>query len=363
MFGRASSLLRRFRVTALLGAGLALATTPLMARSSTDHPSAGMAVSGSDSARILPPAGALVEPYANAGYRLSIKDGEARTEVEVAPLGSRSPFKAPATESQTGPVFRLARTLTVDSTTEFDAASRILSWVARNISYHLDRSESQDAARVLERRSGYCTGISRLTVALLTSVGLKAREVAGVVLSNDKGGPNGYHRWVEIHLADVGWVFSDPLYSHHYVPASYLRLADETLDPAKGIDGVLIERSDKVAVVDLSPAAGPGIRARRNSARRLAGAVQVSVVSEAQGMAVLENGTRRLLHVLVGGETTFLGLDPGEYRLRVMLTGRGVVERRVEVVGVQRTTIDLAAIFSPRRAKKPGLAPTIGGLE
>lgn len=360
---RAPSLFLRLRLGALIGAGLVLLAPPLTARSSTDHPSVGMAVSGSDSARMLAPAGARVEAYENSGYRLVLEEGEARVDVETGPVGSRSPFKAPAPNSESDAIFRLARTLTVDADTEFNAASRILSWVARNISYHLDRGESQEAAHVLQRRTGYCTGISRLTVGLLQAVGLRAREVAGVVLANDKDGPSGYHRWVEIHFADVGWVFSDPLYSHHFVPASYLRLADESLQPAKGLEGVLIERVDNLAVVDLSPSAGPGIRARRNTTRRLAAAVQVSVATGAQGMAVLENGTRRLLHVLVGGEATFLGLEPGEYRLRVMLTGRGVVERRIEVIGVQRTTIDLAALFSSRRAQRSGATPTIGDLE
>lgn len=343
-----------------VGCLLLWATVTAMAAAES---SGGLAVSGTDRSRMLAPAGAQVEAYENTGYRLTLKDGEAHIEVQVEALESRSPFKAPSAEQGMGPILRLARSLTVGSTTEFEATSRILSWVSRNISYHLDRSQSQDAEAVLERRSGYCTGISRLTVQLLSAAGLEAREVAGVVLSNDKDGPNGYHRWVEIHYQDVGWVYSDPLFSHHYVPATYLRLADESLALDKGIEGILLERVDEVAVVDLAPSAGPGIRSRRNTDRRLAGALQVSVASGAQGMAVLENGTRRLLHMLIGGETTFLGLEPGEYRLRVMLTGRGVVEKRIEVVGVQRTTIDLAASFPPRRAQAPGLAPTIGGLE
>ena len=323
----------------------------------------GFAVDGGDTARMLPPAGAVVESYSNAGYQLIQEGGEARVSVAVAPLESRSSFEPPTLTSEGDPVARLARTLSLGATTEYEAISRVLSWVARNIEYRLDRSESQESKVVLERRTGYCTGIARLTVALLSSIGIEAREVAGFVYSDGVEGPQGFHRWIEARLSDVGWVYSDPLFSHHYVPASYLRLASERIEPARGIEGVLIERRDEIAAVDLSLNAGPGIRIRRNNDRRLAAALQISVESGGAGLAVLESKSRRFRHLLVGGATTFLGLEPGQYHLRVMLTGHDVVERRIEVVGRQRTTITLAASMPSERTAPSDVDATVGGLE
>lgn len=323
----------------------------------------GWAVEGSDAARMLPPAGAAIESYTNAGYSLDYSDGEAEVSVSLEPLGSYSPFHVPVARENPDPIFRLSRALTLNAATELEAVSRVLSWVARNITYRLDRRESQSADEVLERRAGYCTGIARLTVTMLDSIGIEAREVAGFVYSSDESGPSGYHRWIETRYKDVGWVFSDPHFSHHYVPAGYLRLASERLQVSRGLEGVLLERRDSVTVVDLSPAAGPGIRARRNSERRLAAALQISVESRARGLAVLEGDSRRRTHTLVNGQATFLGLEPGHYRLQVMLAGRGVVERRVELVGRQRATLNLAASFHSGRAGTDDSTPTMGDLE
>jgi transglutaminase-like putative cysteine protease len=92
----------------------------------------------------------------------------------------------------------------------------------------------QDAPTVLRRRTAYCTGTARLAVALLTAVGIEAREVPGYVYASagsDDVRP-GFHRWIEVRYPDRGWAFSDPLASQHFVPATYLRLAAESLEVA-----------------------------------------------------------------------------------------------------------------------------------
>ena len=53
-------------------------------------------VAGDDWALVLPPAGAIFEPYENAGYRLTLGEaGAARIEVDLAPLASDAPFELP----------------------------------------------------------------------------------------------------------------------------------------------------------------------------------------------------------------------------------------------------------------------------
>ena len=301
-----------------------------------------LAVEGVDQARLLPPAGAQVEDYGNAGYRLRWIDDEIKIEVDTSPLASETPFDPPRSDAD-GPIARLARGLTAGAETRYEAISRVLGWVARDLEYELDRSQPQSAEAVLVRRSGYCTGIARLSVALLAAVDIPAREVAGYVVGSEPGRPSGYHRWIEAYLPDRGWVFSDPLATHHYVPATYLRLAGEELEPARGTEGLLLERRDTVATVDLYPLASPGVTARRNSDRQLAASLRVRLEDQSTGTAVLEGASERRTHALIDGSTTFVGLDPGSYRLRLLLPGRGVLESPVELPGRVRKALLIRA--------------------
>ncbi|MEM9553270.1 MAG: transglutaminase-like domain-containing protein [Acidobacteriota bacterium] len=318
----------------------------------------GLAVEGVDRARILPPPGAEISPYSNVGYRLvEATNGEIAIEIDASPLRSLTPFEPPPLpdddaaddEHAAGdlPLRRLVRAVTLGAGTELEASARLLGWIARNIAYDLDREAPQDAASVLARRSGYCTGLARLAVALSTAAGLEAREVAGYVVGEATGGPHGFHRWIETRFADLGWVDSDPLHSHHYVPATYVRLASEELDLAEGLDGLLLERRDGIETVDAYPYAGPGIRARRLSERRIAAALQVRVEDRASGLALLEGHSTRWTHSLIDGKTTFVGLEPGEYHLRLVLAGTETVERRIRLAPRQRAAIS----FAPHRAE------------
>lgn len=304
----------------------------------------GFAIEGFDQARILAPAGAHVQPYSNVGYELQWIGDEVHVEIDASPLTSTSRYRLPApplVDGSADPIGRLGRSLAIGADTHYEVISRILGWVARNIDYNLDRSQEQAAEAVLERRAGYCTGIARLTVSLMSSVGIEAREVAGYVVGDSGVGPRGYHRWIEARVPDRGWVFSDPLTTHHYVPANYLRLASEELVPAEGMEGLLIERRDEVATVDLYPSATSGVKARRNSARQLAATLRIRLEDHSRGLAVLTGRSSRRTHTLVDGSTTFVGLEPGRYRLRLMVPGVGEVERHVDLPGRIRKTLFL----------------------
>lgn len=202
--------------------------------------------SGTDVATLLVPAGVRVVDYANEGYRLKVEDGVAHVEVRLDGLGSRQGFTTPA-RARTGSVAFLARSVTAGAKTRYEAVSRLLGWVAANVRYDLDRGAPQDAATVLARRSGYCTGIARLAVGLLASVGIPAREVAGYIVEDQPGGArSGYHRWIEVLYEDRGWVFADPLASHHFVPATYLRLAADTVEGGEPGHALLLSHVDRL---------------------------------------------------------------------------------------------------------------------
>jgi hypothetical protein len=323
--------IRRGLLAALLVSGAAAA--PSIAAS-------GTVVAGSDRALLLPPAGAAVVEYENAGYRLRLVDSAVEIDVDLSPLGSQAPF-APPGDPSTAPESVLARAVTAGSGTLHEAASRILAWIAGNIRYDLDRAASQDPRAVLSRRTAYCTGYARLAVALLGAVGIEAREVAGYVVGEQPGVERtGFHRWIEIHYPDRGWVFSDPLASHGFVPATYLRLASDHLASESPGPALLLGREDRTAEVDVGPGADSApVRIRANDGARRAAALRIELESGLDGEAVLEGeGARRSL-ALPAGRGTFVGLEVGRYQLQVSEGGR--VSARKEVTFRDRVLAEM----------------------
>ena len=288
----------------------------------------GRVAAGVDVARLVPPAGAVVEPYENAGYALRFAQGAVEVAVDLAPLESRAPFVpragAPATRLE-----RIAREASAGATTRFGAVSGVLGWVARNIRYELARERSQEPGDVLARGSGYCTGLARLSVALLGALDIEAREVPGYRFEGSgSGARHGFHRWVEVHYPDRGWVFSDPVASHQYVPATYLRLAAERLEVEPGT-GELLERRDGVRDVDLAPWLPAQVRVRPNGTERGSAALVVRVAAGVEGEAWLAGkGVRRTAR-FEHGELRFLGLAPGRYELEVTAQGRLAARKRL----------------------------------
>jgi hypothetical protein len=315
----------------------------------------GRAVAGTDLARMLPPAGAVVESYENHGYRLRNLDGEVWVEVDASAVGSTVRWQAPKGWPNDA-LGRLGRSITAGAGSEYEVSSRILGWVASHVSYELDRDQSQAPTEVLERRTAYCTGFARVAVSLLQAAGLEAREVAGYVLGDGTSEFQGFHRWIETRFSDVGWVFSDPLLSHHYVPATYVRLGSETVIPEDGLDGLLIERREGVVAVDISPHAPPGVRIRRNDNRQLAGALRVEVPGAGGGLAVLEGNAERLTNTLVSDATTFLGLEPGNYLLEVRVAGLPPMRREFDLSDRGRTLLTLDLSTAETAWHSPGHA-------
>jgi hypothetical protein len=289
-----------------------------------------LALAGSDRVTLQLPSSGLVESYQNAGYRLRVSGGVATVDVSLAPLRSRQPFALP--EASAGDaVAVLARAVATGSRTRYEAVTRVLTWVARNVVYDLDRQAPQDAAAVLARRRGYCTGVARLTVALLQALGIPAREVPGFLVAPASGTiPAGFHRWVEVRYDDVGWVFSDPLLALHYVPATYVRLASEALVPdPENAPGRLLARDDQRLPIDLLAEAPSRVTVRRNDGSRRSAALQVTVSGEAPGRAVLEGAGSRRVRALDHGASTFVGLEPGSYLLRVEVEGAAPCLKRI----------------------------------
>jgi hypothetical protein len=293
----------------------------------------GVAVEGVDRALWRMPPEAEVADYANDGYRLQVREGWVEVEVQVLPLGSAAPFELPARGGELDALEALARRLASGAGTRYDAVSRVLAWVARSIRYDLDRGSSQDPEPVLERRSAYCTGIARLTVALLERLGIEAREVSGFVFSDSQVSTEGYHRWVEVFYPDRGWVFSDPLHSHHFVPANYVRLASEQLDlERRGPAAERLFRERLLAERDVYLPGPAGVLARRNTVRQLAGALRVALDPAVPARLSLSGGGATRRATVDGDAATFVGLEPDSYWLEVAPDdGSPPITRRVHL--------------------------------
>ncbi|HUO83479.1 MAG TPA: transglutaminase-like domain-containing protein [Thermoanaerobaculia bacterium] len=292
--------------------------------------SRGVAMEGTDEALIQLPVAGWFEAYRNHGYELRVEQGRARVRSTLEPLVSRDPFALPALAAGSeAPLPRLARSLAAGSTTRHEAVSRILGWVATNVRYELLRGRSQEPEEVLARRSGYCTGVARLTTGLLAAIGIPAREVPGYVVSSRDGAP-GYHRWIEVLYEDRGWVFSDPLVSHHYVPATYVPLASESLLPDAATEtGVLLWRADHRRIVDRTPLAPAGVSVRRNQPRQRAGTLEIELPGVVTARAELRGRGSVRSQTLTLGRGVFLDLEPGTYVLSVEIPDRETVVKRV----------------------------------
>lgn len=110
----------------------------------------------------------------------------------------------------------------------WDKLVRTVAWVSRNVRLAESDRGSQDAASVLRRRVGRCSGRANLAVALLRQMGVPARVVHGLLLRPDGAV---WHRWGEAWLGQAGWRPFDPGVAVGVVGVRYLPMvgADERL--------------------------------------------------------------------------------------------------------------------------------------
>jgi len=89
----------------------------------------------------------------------------------------------------------------------WEAATMVLEWAADRVSIDTADTGLQDAASVLERGRGRCSGLANAAVALLRAAGFEARTISGLLVSDGGAIP---HRWLECRLPGAGWVATDP---------------------------------------------------------------------------------------------------------------------------------------------------------
>ncbi len=172
----------------------------------------------------------------------------ARNSVKLSALKSQAPFPLRGVPKELAPylsataqvdkdhpgINKKAKLLTADSTTEFDATQKILSWVVDNMSYVLT-PVSYEATYSFGSGKGNCQNYSHLAAALMRAVGIPVRIVNGVTLSEpyDIELPRsiltlkmaqGRHSWIEVWFPDLGWMPFDPQNTQLYVSNRFIRV-------------------------------------------------------------------------------------------------------------------------------------------
>jgi transglutaminase-like putative cysteine protease len=115
----------------------------------------------------------------------------------------------------------LAAQITAGTTTRYDAAQAIETWLATQLTYSLDvRDQGRDdplAAFLFDGMSGHCEYFATAMVVLARSAKIPARFVTGYLRGETNWFSGRYlvrqsdaHAWVEVYFPGAGWVPFDP---------------------------------------------------------------------------------------------------------------------------------------------------------
>jgi len=189
--------------------------------------------------------------------------------------------------------------------------------VAKNLVVDTEDESPQDAASVLGRGRGRCSGVANAAVAMLRTAGFEARTVSGLLVGDGEAIP---HRWIECRLPKAGWVPSDPTLGlwtvtpRHLVFSDTVKIAPSVQVLESGADG--LERLPRRR----------GSLVRPNFGADLVCRIQ-SQVTGPSPLAVLRGGGGDIRRARLDPEARFSGLLPGRWVLEVEADGE-VVERR-----------------------------------
>jgi hypothetical protein len=131
-------------------------------------------------------------------------------------------------------IVQKAKALTRNSTTEFDAVQKILTWIVDRVRY-VQRPDDYGAIYSLKTGKGNCQNYSHLAATFMRAVGIPVRIVNGVTLREPyqirvSGGrmtmrmAQGRHSWIEIYFPDLEWVPFDPQQMQMFVSNRFIRV-------------------------------------------------------------------------------------------------------------------------------------------
>jgi transglutaminase-like putative cysteine protease len=138
-------------------------------------------------------------------------------------------------QSKSPEIVSLSIKLTEGAKTEHDAVKGIINYVTDSVRYTHNPSGS-DALHTLKNKSGNCTNIAHLAIALLRAAGIPARFVGGTTLKEQWKIPipqgnvvqsvgQGNHAWIEVYFPDLGWLPYDPQQSKQFTSSRHIKRA------------------------------------------------------------------------------------------------------------------------------------------
>jgi hypothetical protein len=282
---------------------------------------------GDEASFLLPAAlAARVDVEARGGQTIAVevqRDGVLVTVSEAmrALAGAASsqrplePGYAGAATLDVPSAFELPRELvgvTDAASRPFDVFARLVEFVSSRITIDENDLGPQDAASVLRRGRGRCSGRANLAVGLLRAAGIPARVVLGVTV-----GEHGarWHRWGEAWLGAPGWVAFDPGTSLGLVSVRYLPLTGA--GEGTPLSGVRVQRIDERGFLSLRMRSGMRVLPVGGATVRL---VAPSGQPDLTALLFAPDGSRWARRGR--GSVTFGRMLPGRYRLVWLAAGR-----------------------------------------
>jgi len=285
----------------------------------------------SEEAEYLVTAGDFPIATASNGYVQDVQATAAggvmvHVATSLAPIGATETYANVVAGKKTTvpPGFELPKRLHAKlrpDLSSWEAATMVLEWAADRVSIDTADTGRQDAASVLERGRGRCSGLANAAVALLRAAGFEARTISGLLIGDDGAIP---HRWLECRLPGAGCVATDPTlglwtvtprhlaYSTTVVTVPKIRVIDAETDGLERLprhDGRVVRPNRGADLVCRLP-----IKWRENPP-----------------VAVLRGGGGEVRRTRLDPEARFSDLLPGRWVLEVEVGGL-VVERRAFIL-------------------------------
>ncbi|HET6385339.1 MAG TPA: transglutaminase domain-containing protein [Armatimonadota bacterium] len=200
-----------------------------------------------DATWLSPPAGEIVE-QTQARVTLSLNAAPpSKTAVyPIAPADipteAKPYLQATALAQSDNPLIKHAAQEAVGGRTlksESAVVDAVVSWIVDHLRYEPDHGR-YDAVTTLQYGQGECTGYSHLALAMLRSLGIPARFVAGLKFqepyavagqgrfySLNMRNRTGflYHAWIQVYFPGQGWVAYDPQGDFGFVDTRYVAFA------------------------------------------------------------------------------------------------------------------------------------------
>lgn len=166
---------------------------------------------------------------------LSAMESKTPFPIKSIPQGERTYLKGTELVQTDNPeIITLSRELTRDASTEYEAVTSIINYVADSIKYTYNPPQ-YDALHTLKTRSGNCQNFAHLCMALLRAAGVPARIVGGISLKEPWKIPlnkkdslvqsmgQGGHAWMEVFFPDLGWLSYDPQQSKQFTSSRHIK--------------------------------------------------------------------------------------------------------------------------------------------